>query len=112
MPRGEKDAMAGSQQGTAAHGGFLYCKNTLPFHLSPSLSNVQRRLVSNFMFGVSMALAEAWEPGKTIPVQASYGFPEKCPDSLKPDSATESGCSKTRVKWSYMTTKHSKKKER
>lgn len=64
------------------------------------------------MFEVSMALAEAWEPGKTIPVQASYGFPEKCPDSLKPDSATESGCSKARVKWSYMTTKHSKKKKK
>lgn len=56
-----------------------------------------------------MALAEAWEPGKTIPVQASYGFPEKCPGSLKPDSVTESGCSKARVKWSYMTTKHNKK---
>lgn len=97
--------MAGSQQGTAAHGDCLYCKNTLPFHRCPSLNNVQRRLVRN-LFEVSMALAEAWEPGKTIPVQASYGFPEKCPDSLKPDSATESGCSKARVKWSYMTTKH------
>lgn len=52
------DAMAGRQQGITAHWNLLHCWNILPFHLSPSLSDVQDWQMTNITPEISMALAE------------------------------------------------------